>query len=144
MKTEKYTVKEINTEYTEAILQLTRINNPNISQDILENRLAEMFKLNTYKCFGLFDGTLLIGISSCWSTVKFYSGLQLELDNFVIDENYRSKGLGKLLVDFINDWAKKNQYETVELNTYINNYRSHKFYFNQDFKIIGLHFQKNI
>jgi hypothetical protein len=40
--------------------------------------------------------------------------------------------------------AKNNDYETIELHTYVTNHRSHKFYFYQDFKILGLHFQKRL
>ena len=33
---------------------------------------------------------------------------------------------------------------TVELNTYVTNDRSHKFYFNQGYSILGYHFQKEL
>ena len=137
-------VKEINIEYKKDILRLINNLNPNIAPNVLESRLLAMFNYNNYKCFGLFENDKLIGLTSCWTTVRFYSGLQIEIDNFIVDEAYRSKGVGNLFLDFITDWAKNNRYETIELNTYVNNYKSHKFYFNQDFKILGFHFQKNI
>ncbi len=41
-------------------------------------------------------------------------------------------------------WAKNNDCKTIELNTYVQNEKSHKFYFNQGFHILGFHFQKYI
>lgn len=103
-----------------------------------------MFTYNHYKCFGLYKDRDLIGVSSGWITVRLYSGKQLELDNVVIDENIQSSGMGTYFLNQIESWSKAEGFETIELNTYINNSRSHKFYFNQGYKIIGYHFQKQI
>jgi len=100
--------------------------------------------LETYNCFGIFLNDKLVGISSAWSTVRLYSGKQLEVDNVVIDSSQQSKGLGKLFFEFIEDWAKKNEYKTIELNTYVQNSKSHKFYYNLGYSVLGFHFWKNI
>jgi hypothetical protein len=42
------------------------------------------------------------------------------------------------------DWARQHKCQSVELNTYVQNPRSHKFYFNQGHSIIGYHFQKKL
>ena len=84
------------------------------------------------------------GISSAWTTVRLYSGKQLEVDNVVIDSSQQSKGLGKLFFEFIENWAKKNEYKTIELNTYVQNSKSHKFYYNLGYSILGFHFWKHI
>ena len=114
-----------------------------LSLETIERRLIEMFGYANYRCFGLFDETKLIAICSGWILTKIYSGKQLELDNFAVDENYRSQGIGKQFEIEINNWAKDNGIESIELNTYVANSGSHKFYFNQGYKIIGYHFQKD-
>jgi GNAT superfamily N-acetyltransferase len=116
--------------------------NPNISPDLLLNRQQKMFEYNNYVCFGCFVDEQLIGLTSGWMTVRLYSGKQLEVDNFVMDATLQSKGYGKQFLTLVEDWCKAEGFETVELNTYISNYRSHKFYFNQGYKILGFHFQK--
>ena len=128
----------------EDIARLGQQLNPNLTLEQIKNYLLQMFELETYNCFGIFFNDKLVGISSAWSTVRLYSGKQLEVDNVVIDSSQQSKGLGKLFFEFIEDWAKKNEYKTIELNTYVQNSKSHKFYYNLGFSILGFHFWKHI
>ena len=128
----------------EDIARLGQQLNPNLTLDQIKTYLLQMFELETYNCFGIFLNDKLVGISSAWSTVRLYSGKQLEVDNVVIDSSQQSKGLGKLLFEFIEDWAKKNEYKTIELNTYVQNSKSHKFYYNLGYSVLGFHFWKNI
>jgi GNAT superfamily N-acetyltransferase len=92
----------------------------------------------------LFQDNELIGISSGWTTVRIYCGKQIELDNVIIDSTIQSKGYGKYFMEAISKWALKNNYKSIGLNTYVQNSRSHKFYFNKGFKILGFHFEKKI
>ncbi len=126
------------------IVSLTRQLNPDMEITDLESRQSKMFEFDNYECFGLFENHTLIGVSSGWITVRLYSGKQLEIDNVIIDDTIQSKGYGQLFMTEIEVWAKRNNCKTVELNTYVQNGRSHKFYFNQGFHILGFHFQKRI
>lgn len=118
--------------------------NPKLTLEQFHKYLNEMFAFPTYTCFGLYLEEKLIGISSGWTTVRFYSGKQLEVDNVVIDDSLQSNGYGKQFFDFIENWAIKNDFQTVELNTYVQNSKSHKFYFNLGYSILGFHFWKKI
>ncbi len=137
-------VKLLRQDDLEQIVRLTKQLNPDISIAELENRQIKMFKFDTYHCFGLFNKDKLIGVSSGWITIRLYSGKQLEIDNVIIDNFLQSKGYGKLFISEIELWAKNNNCKTIELNTYVQNDKSHKFYFNQGFHILGFHFQKYI
>jgi len=139
------TIKTINPlknigKVKELLLQL----NPNKGETHIEQLLKQMHTYNNYNCFGLYKHNEIIGISSGWTSIRIYCGKQLELDNVVIDKKLQSKGLGKIFLDKIEEWAIKEAYESVTLNTYVSNSRSHKFYFNQGFNILGFHFQKLI
>lgn len=118
--------------------------NSKLTLEQIQLYLNQMFGQPNYICFGVFLNEKLIGISSGWTTVRFYSGKQLEVDNVIIDSNVQSKGIGKQFFQFIENWAKENDYKTIELNTYVQNSKSHKFYFNLGFSILGFHFWKNI
>ena len=137
-------IKILSNNAIDNIAILTQQLNPNKELSVLKAYLKEMFSYNNYYCFGLFMNNKLIGVSSGWETIKLYSGKQLELDNVVIDTEYRSKGYGQLFFKLIEEWVKKNYFNTIELNTYVKNSASHKFYFNNGMKIIGYHFQKEI
>jgi GNAT superfamily N-acetyltransferase len=60
----------------------------------------------------------------------------------IIDKSYRNKGIGKLLFDWIDQYAKNKNCTAVELNSYVANAPSHKFYYNEGFIIMGFHFVK--
>jgi len=116
--------------------------------------LHEMFQLPTYHCFGLWqhaansesrsNPSKLIAMSNGWITIRIYSGKQLEVDNVIVDPDLRSKGVGKFFFRHIDQWAIQNGCQTIELNTFVQNAKSHKFYFNEGYKILGFHFQKQL
>lgn len=141
----KYTIQELNieTDLTNIVELAMQLEHGKCKEDIIQS-FQQMFKLDNYKCFGFYKEGKLLGLSSFWTLIKLYSGKQLELDNVIIDNTSQSKGYGKIFFDLIEDWAKKREYNTLELNTYITNPKSHKFYFNKGFEIKGYHFLKNI
>ncbi|MHA7843570.1 MAG: GNAT family N-acetyltransferase [Winogradskyella sp.] len=57
---------------------------------------------------------------------------------------YRKKGLGKLFMGWIHRYCKEKGCNSVELNTYVENHPSHKFYYNEGFQILGYHFLKKL
>lgn len=124
----------------ELLLQL----DPEKGEKYIQKTLEQMQELENYTCFGLYENDKLIGVSSGWTTVRLYCGKQLELDNVIIDEKLQSKGLGKIFFDKIEAWSLQNDYKSLSLNTYVSNSRSHKFYYNQGYSILGFHFQKLI
>ena len=138
------TFKELSVAHLEHMLPLAKQLNPHRSLKELKHLQTSMFELPRYKSFGVFDGANLVAISSCWLTTRHYSGKQLELDNVIVDEKYQSKGIGNILLSEIEKWAKSIDCKTIELNTYVQNLRSHKFYYNQGYQLLGFHFQKKI
>lgn len=144
MKYDNIEIKLLGKKYANEIAVLAQTLNPSKSTKELYALNIEMFDYSNYKCFGLFVENDLVGISSGWITTKFYSGKQLEVDNVIINPKIQSKGLGKVLFEFIENWAWDNQCKTIELNTYVSNSGSHKFYFNLGYSILGFHFQKKI
>ncbi|CAL2090790.1 GNAT family N-acetyltransferase [Tenacibaculum sp. 190524A02b] len=142
---EELRCKELTIDNLNEIVRLGKKLNPNLSLEEIKESFLEMFTFPTYYCFGLIDTEdKIIGISSGWITHKLYSKKQLEIDNVIIDPNIQSKGYGKIFLEKIDDWAKNYGCKTLELNTYVTNNRSHKFYFNNGYSIIGYHFQKQL
>jgi GNAT superfamily N-acetyltransferase len=115
--------------------------NTTTPKEILEERVLDMVGLN-YECVGVYDGDKLIGISGLWFSTRHYCGKSVEPDHVVITKAYQGKGIGKLLFDWIYDYAKHKGCTTTELNAYTENRASHKFYYNEGFEILGFHFLK--
>lgn len=134
----------VDLDMLEEISHLGKQLNPKLSLEQIKNYLMQMFEFTNYKCFGMFLDNKLIGVSSGWITVRLYSGKQLEVDNVIIHNEQRSKGFGESFFEFIEEWAKQNRCKTVGLNTYVQNSKSHKFYFNMGYSILGFHFWKHM
>jgi len=117
---------------------LTQINTKT-PPTVLEVRLKEMVQQH-YKCLGIYDNDRLIGICGLWFMTRHYCGRSIEPDHVMIDPAYQGKGIGKKLFEWIFRYAEENGIEASELNTYVNNAGSHKFYFNLGYIIKGFHF----
>lgn len=122
---------------------IQKSNDHKIPEAVLKQRFAEMVNQN-YECAGIFDGETLIGVSGLWFCTRHYSGKSVEPDHVFIEEDYRGKGLGKQFFEWIYNYVKLKGCESIELNTYVSNYPSHKFYHNEGFKILGYHFFKKL
>ena len=139
-----YTFKIIEKSNINSIIPLIqKFTNNTFSDAILKQRFSEMVNQN-YECAGIFDSDVLIGVSGMWFCTRHYSGKSVEVDHVFIDDAYRGKGLGKQFFKWIYDYVKQKGYEAVELNTYVQNYPSHKFYYNEGFQILGYHFLKTL
>lgn len=125
----------------DSILPLVQLLNPKLSAEVLSARLGEM-KTQDFRCVGVWDSERLIAVAGLWVNTRLYCGKMIEPDNVVIHPDYRSRGVGKLLMNWIYDYAREIGCEVAELNAYTTNERAHKFWFNEGFKILGFHFTK--
>jgi GNAT superfamily N-acetyltransferase len=66
------------------------------------------------------------------------------IDDLVVDKNYRGKGYGSTLFDWIVDYAKKNNCQAIELSSSVKRYRAHKFYMKKGMNITHHHFSIKI
>ncbi len=139
-----FTFKIIDKEHINSVIPLVqKLNDNSVSDDVLKQRFSEMITQN-YECAGIFDDKKLIGITGLWFCTRHYSGKSVEPDHVYIDDDYRGKGLGKQFFEWIYNYVQQKGCEAVELNTYVSNPASHKFYYNEGFKILGYHFFKKL
>lgn len=135
--------KILKEEIPQILPLIQRLMEHRFSDEILRERFSEMFDQN-YECFGIFQGDTLIGVFGMWFMTRHYAGRSCEPDHIYIEEAYRNKGIGKKLFEFIYEYALKKGCETSELNSYVTNYKSHKFYLNEGYDIKGYHFIKKL
>ena len=86
----------------------------------------------------------LAGVFGLWFAVRHYAGKTCEVDHVYIKPEYRNQGLGKQAFQWIYDYAREQGCETSELNAYVHNFPSHKFYMNENYVIKGYHFLKKL
>ncbi|WP_422107439.1 GNAT family N-acetyltransferase [Winogradskyella sp.] len=132
-----------NTDLDVVIPLVYELNEGKISRSVLELRFNEMSRQN-YECAVILDDEDVVGVSGLWFCTRHYIGKSVELDHVYIKPAYRKKGLGKQFMHWINNYAKEKGYQSMELNTYVQNYPSHKFYYNEGYEILGYHFLKRL
>lgn len=54
--------------------------------------------------------------------------LQLFIEDLIVEESKRNNGIGKALIENAVNYAKSNNCEVVELTSYKDNTKAHKFY----------------
>lgn len=114
-----------------------------IEEGLLRSRFSEMFDQN-YECFAVYLKEELIGVFGLWFMTRHYAGKSCEPDHVFIKPEYQNRGFGKEIFEFIFSYARKKGCETSELNSYVHNFRSHKFYMNHGYVIKGYHFLKKL
>lgn len=132
------TVEEMLPNYS-LIKQLS----PQLTEAAYRSMLPEMVP-NNYSQVAAFEDGKCIGVSGYWICTKLYSGKYLEMDNFVIDEHSRSKGVGKLLLDWMLEEARSNGCRTAMLDAYVENFKAHHFYYREGFIARGFHYLKRL
>lgn len=95
---------------------------------------------NNYGQIGVFIGEECVGLTGYWVGSKLWCGKYLELDNVVVSEKHQSKGIGKVLFDFMEIKAKELKCNMLALDSYTTNFKAHKFFYKQDFAPKGFHF----
>jgi GNAT superfamily N-acetyltransferase len=76
---------------------------------------------------------MLIGWSSLEIIRPFYSESYVELSGLVIDDKFRNRGIGKLLLSEAEKWAKQKGTTILRLNANAIRKDAHRFYENNGF-----------
>jgi len=67
-----------------------------------------------------------------------------ELENMFVEDEFRSRGVGSMLIEAFLDWCKKNKCERVKVVASASNMDGIKFYERNDFKPFELILEKDI
>jgi len=135
-------IKELRTK-EEMLEQLHVIGElyPKLTREYYAAMLDDMLPHN-YGQAAVFEGENCIGISGYWLGTKLWCGSYLELDNVIVTEAARGTGAGKLLSAYLDEKAKGLGCHIMTLDAYTNNFKAHRFYYNQGYAPRGFHFIK--
>ncbi len=117
------------------IMKIIDLNEMEIEQ--IENRLAAFDeKYITYKMDGSIqigiqeDGKIVAGLDACITAFKI-----LYVSTLFVDEEYRRKGYGRILMEEMEKRAKKMGVNTIRLDTF--SWQGKEFYESLDYEIVG-------
>ncbi|MEO7977605.1 GNAT family N-acetyltransferase [Flavobacterium sp.] len=136
------TIKELTKiEEMLAQIEIMQFLYPKLSLEKYRAYLLEMIPHN-YTQIVVFENEICVGITGCWSATKLWTGKYLEIDNFVVSPEHRSKGIGKFLTDYIEQKALYLNCSSIVLDAFTGNFDAHRFYYNQGYQPKGFHFVK--
>lgn len=124
-------------------IELMRFLYPTFTVEKYDAYLTEMIPHN-YKQIAVFEQDVCVGISGLWSGTKLWSGKYMEIDNFIVHPDYRKKGVGKMMTDYVDAKAKETGCTMIVLDAFTENFTAHRFYYNQGYVPKGFHFLKII
>ncbi len=112
---------------------------PSITLEEYSNELDIMLPHN-YGQVAIYDGATCAGLTGFWVGSKLWCGKYMELDNVVVSSQYRSQGIGDRLFKHMEQKAKDLGCTMLALDSYTDNFKAHKFFYEQNFVPRGFHF----
>ena len=124
-------------------IELMRFLYPSFTFEKYEAYLKDMVPHN-YKQLAVYENDICVAVTGFWTATKLWSGRYIEIDNFIVHPEHRSKGLGKIMTDYIDVKAKEEGCSMIVLDAFTGNFTAHRFYYNQGYGPKGFHFVKII
>ena len=103
--------------------------------------LDEMLKAN-YQQVIVTKNNKTIALTGVWIGTKLWSGKYIEIDSFVVDEDFRGQKIGDILIKEVHKIAEKEGANQIVLDAFTTNFTAGKFYINHGFQPKGFHFVK--
>ncbi len=114
-----------------------------LSYDEFEDTLYDMRHME-YKMFGLLEKEQLITYAGVAVQTNLYDKRHLFVFELVTDANFHSMGYGKMMLEFLEDYAKTCMCERVVLSSGFARERAHTFYEKNGFEKKGYVFRKTL
>ncbi len=134
-------LRELSAAEIPSILPLIQHLNPSMTKRLFTARLKDMLPQG-YGVVAAFAGDDMVGISGFWLRTRFWCGKQLDIDNFVVHEHWRSSGIGQKLLAWLEKRAIAEKCELMVLDTYVSYFLAQRFYFRNGFTHTGYHMTK--
>ncbi|MBS7528108.1 GNAT family N-acetyltransferase [Fusibacter paucivorans] len=84
-------------------------------------------------------------IGFLWAYRRLFLGEErLHISHIVVDAKFRGYGIGSRMIDFIEQYALKNEIKIIELLTTSKNERTIEFYNKHGFSVTRVQFEKNL
>lgn len=127
MQIREMSLKELDIVY-EVLSQLR----PTLSFKEFDDLVYDMKHMD-YKMFGIMQRDKLVTFAGVAVQTNFYHKRHLYIFDLVTDEEYRSKNYGKMMLEFLSDYAKTTMCENIVLSSGLQRTDAHTFYENSGF-----------
>jgi len=114
---------------------------PDLTIEKYGTLLDEMLKAN-YQQVIVTKNNKTIALTGVWIGTKLWSGKYIEIDSFVVHEDFRGQKIGDILIEEVHKIAEKEGVNQIVLDAFTTNFTAGKFYINHGFQPKGFHFVK--
>lgn len=106
-------------------------------------RLVPEMQRQGYRQVGVFleDGTC-VAVAGFNVAIRLYLGWILRVNDIVVDEAYRGQGVGRMLLDWLEVEAKRQETAALVLDSTLPKTDNHAFYEHMGFEEYARHFVK--
>jgi GNAT superfamily N-acetyltransferase len=116
---------------------------PHLSQSEFIQRVKRQ-KQDGYKLAFLKSEINICAVAGFRISENLAWGKFLYLDDFVSDENHRSQGAGKQFFSWLIEYGHAQGCKQFHLDSGVQRFLAHKFYFREKMKIEGYHFSMEL
>ena len=116
---------------------------PHLDPDRLVALVTEMAG-HGYRLIYLEEDGEVVAVAGYRITAMLRTGLMLEVDDLVTSEHARSKGHGKILLDWMAAEGRRAGCTVIELDSGTARHQAHRFYFREGMHILGYHFSRSL
>jgi GNAT superfamily N-acetyltransferase len=90
--------------------------------------VQEAVEKEGYQLAALYEDETIVAVTGFMPMITLYNGRSIWVCDLVTDEEKRSKGYGKKLLNFVHQWAKENGFGIVSLSSGLQRGDAHRFY----------------
>jgi len=114
---------------------------PQIPEEAYLETVRRMMKTDGYLQAAVFEGDTVVAVAGYRFMEMLFSGKTLYVDDLNTDETRRSRGHGRLLMDWLKREARDRQCAQLQLDSGVQREQTHRFYFREGLTINCYHFR---
>ena len=136
----------LNQDFDRQIIEFVQLLEPQLDTGLLQSRVSAM-RAQSAEFIGVFDADLvptLLGIAAVSFRTHCFSGKVAYVENVVFVPEMRQRGLGELLMNWLENYGKSRACSMITLDTYHRNARARTFYERLGYDPRGVHFVKSL
>jgi GNAT superfamily N-acetyltransferase len=117
---------------------------PQIAEEVYLETVRRMMQTDGYLQAAVFDGDAVVAVAGYRFMEMLYAGKTLYVDDLNTDETSRSRGHGKMLMDWLKREAKDRGCVQLQLDSGVQREQTHRFYFREGLTINCYHFRVDL
>ena len=120
-------IREMDLKELYAIYDVVKQLHCELTYDDFENLIYDMRHME-YKMFGILERGVLVTYAGVAVQTNLYHKRHLYIYDLVSDEKFRSQGYGKMMLEFLEDYAKTCMCEKLVLSSELQREQADTFY----------------